>query len=165
MGLSKGLEQAMNDQVTKEFQAAYLYLAMAAWCEERNFEGFGKWMRIQAREESSHAMRLFEFVLDRGGHIALGPLTQPKTAWKTPLAVFDAAAKHESAVSASIRSIYERAGKEKDHSCQIMLQWFITEQVEEEKTSTAIVERLRLVGDNPAALMMLDSQLGARTGE
>lgn len=164
MGLSKGLEKAINDQVTKEFQAAYLYLAMAAWCEERNFDGFGNWMKAQAREEATHAMKLFEFVLDRGGSVALGPLSQPKTTWKTPLGVFEAAAKHEAAVSASIRAIYEQAGKEKDHSCQIMLQWFITEQVEEEKTSTSLVERLRLVGDNPAALMMLDSQLGARTG-
>lgn len=165
MGLSKGLERAMNEQITKEFQAAYLYLAMAAWCEERNFDGFGKWMRIQAREEATHAMRIFEFVLDRGGKVGLGTVAEPKASWKNALAVFEAAAKHEQAVSASIRAIYEQAGKEKDYSSQIMLEWFITEQVEEEKTSTGIVEKLRLVGDNPAALMMLDSQLGARTGE
>jgi ferritin len=165
MRLDKKLEQAMNEQVTKEFQAAYLYLAMAAWCEERNFDGFARWMRVQAKEETSHALKIFDFVLDRGGSVALGAIAEPKATWKTPLAVFEAAAKHEAAVSASILSIYETAGKAKDYSSQIMLEWFITEQVEEEKTSTTIVEHLRRAGDSSAALMMLDRQLGERGGE
>jgi ferritin len=122
-------------------------------------------MRIQAKEETTHAMKIFDFVLDRGGSVSLGAVPQPKASWKTPLAVFEAAAKHEAAVSTSIVGIYERAGKEKDHSSQIMLQWFVTEQVEEEKTSTAIVERLRLAANNPAALMLLDHDLGSRTAE
>jgi ferritin len=122
-------------------------------------------MRIQADEERAHAMRIYDFVLDRGGHITLGPVQEPPTKWKTPFEVFNDAKKHEQLVSGSINELYTRALAEKDYPSQVMLQWFISEQVEEEKTSTAIVERIRLVGDEPSGLLILDNQLGQRTGE
>jgi ferritin len=161
--MSAALQRAMNDQIQKEFYAHYLYLAMSAWFEERNFEGFAKWMRIQADEERNHAMRIFDFVLDRGGKVRLEGIPEPGTKWKTALEVFDAARKHEAMVSGSINELYARATSEKDYASQVMLQWFITEQVEEEKTSTSLAERLRLVGDSATGLIILDRQLGERT--
>ena len=164
MKLSATLQKSLNDQVRKEFHASYLYLAMSAWFAERTLDGFAAWMRAQAREESNHAMRIFDYILDRGGSVVLQAIDQPKPAWKSPLAVFEAAFAHEARVSASIKSLYEQAVKEKDHATGVMLQWFLTEQVEEEKTSSAIVERLRLVGDSASGLLMLDRQLGERGG-
>jgi ferritin len=161
--MSAALQRAMNDQIQKEFYAHYLYLAMSAWFEERNFEGFAKWMRIQADEERTHAMRIFDFVLDRGGKVRLEAIPEPGTKWKTALEVFDDARKHELMVSGSINDLYARATSEKDYATQVMLQWFITEQVEEEKTSTSLAERLRLVGDSATGLIILDRQLGERT--
>jgi len=163
MPMSAALQRAMNDQIQKEFYAHYLYLAMSAWFEERNFEGFAKWMRIQADEERTHAMRIFDFVLDRGGKVRLEAIPEPGTKWKTALEVFDDARKHELMVSGSINDLYARATSEKDYATQVMLQWFITEQVEEEKTSTSLAERLRLVGDSATGLIILDRQLGERT--
>lgn len=164
MPMSPALQKAMNEQIRKEFFASYLYLAMGAWFGERNFEGFAKWMRIQADEERGHAMRIYDFVLDRGGRVTLTEIPEPGAKWKSALEVFDAARKHEQMVSASINALYARAVSEKDYPSQVMLQWFINEQVEEEKTSTAIAERLRLVGDSAAGLLILDRGLGERTG-
>src|SRR6188474_2189300 len=163
MPMSAALQRAMNDQVQKEFYAHYLYLAMSAWFEERNFEGFAKWMRIQADEERTHAMRIFDFVLDRGGKVRLEAIPEPGAKWKTALEVFDDARKHEAMVSGSINDLYARATSEKDYASQVMLQWFITEQVEEEKTSTSLAERLRLVGESATGLIILDRQFGERT--
>ena len=163
MPMSAALQRAMNDQIQKEFYAHYLYLAMSAWFEERNFEGFAKWMRIQADEERTHAMRIFDFVLDRGGKVRLEAIPEPGTKWKTALEVFDDARKHEAMVSGSINDLYARATSEKDYASQVMLQWFITEQVEEEKTSTSLAERLRLVGESATGLIILDRQFGERT--
>lgn len=165
MPMSAALQKAMNDQIRKEFSASYLYLAMAAWCAERNFDGFAKWMRIQADEERSHAMRIYDFLLDRGGHVALGEVAEPAVKWKTVFEVFDAARRHEQMVSSSINALYARGVQEKDYPSQIMLQWFINEQVEEEKTSTAVVERLRLVGESVPGLLLLDRQMGERSRE
>jgi len=164
MQLSSAMQKTLNEQVGKEFNAAHLYLAMSAWFAERNLDGFASWMLAQSREEQGHAMKLFDYILDRGGSVQLQAVAQPKAGWKTPLQVFEAAAAHEAVVSASIVAIYEQAGKARDHATQVMLQWFLTEQVEEEKTSTALVERLRLVGDSPSGLLMLDRQLGERGG-
>ena len=163
MPMSTALQRAMNDQIQKEFYAHYLYLAMSAWFDERNFEGFANWMRIQADEERTHAMRIFDFVLDRGGKVRLEGIPEPGAKWKSALEVFDDARKHELMVSGSINDLYARATAEKDYATQVMLQWFITEQVEEEKTSTALAERLRLVGDSATGLLILDRQLGERT--
>jgi ferritin len=163
MALSTAMQKALNDQIRKEFDAAYLYLAMSAWLAERNFDGMARWMRHQADEERTHAMKLFDWVLDRGGSVRLGAMDEPATRWKTVVDVFLEAQKHERAVSKSIHGLYVRAGGEKDFATQTMLQWFLTEQVEEEKTSTAIVERLQMVGDSVAGLLLIDRELGQRS--
>jgi len=120
-------------------------------------------MRIQADEERGHAMRLYDFVLDRGGRVTLEAIPEPAAKWKSEFEVFEAARKHEQMVSTSINALYTRATSEKDYAALVMLQWFITEQVEEEKTSTALAERLRRVGDSATGLIILDRQLGERT--
>ena len=162
MKLSKKLQAAMNEQVRREFGAYYLYLAMAAWFGQRNFDGFSRWMRVQAQEEASHAMKFFDYINDRSGEITLESLDKPRASWKTVLAVFEAAKAHEAQVSAGISRLYELALAEKDYAYQAMLQWFITEQVEEEKTSTHIVETLRIIGDSTSGLLLYDRELGAR---
>lgn len=152
----------MNEQMRHEFGAYYLYLAMSAWFARRNFNGFASWMRMQAREEESHAMKFFEYIDDRGGEVVLEALPKPKADWKNVLAVFEAAKGHEAKVSTGIHQLYALALAEKDYASQAMLQWFITEQVEEEKMSSQIVDTLRIIGDNSSGLLMYDRELGGR---
>jgi ferritin len=159
------MQKAINDQIRKEFASEYVYLAMSGWFAQRTLDGFANWMRVQAGEEHSHAIKLFDYLLDRGGDVVLQPIDAPKVKWKTPLDVFEAARAHESMVSASISDLYARAVQERDYPTQAMLQWFLTEQVEEEKTSGAIVERVKMAGDNSSALLMLDRELGERGPE
>lgn len=162
MQLSATMQAAMNDQLRKELNAYYLYLSMAAWLGHRNYTGFASWMRAQALEEQAHAMKIFDFIEDRGGRVVLGALDEPTPEFASPLAAFEAAQAHEAKVSTSILALYELAMKEKDYASQVMLQWFITEQVEEEKTSTQIVETLRMIGENANGLYMYDQELGRR---
>jgi ferritin len=165
MQLSKPVQDAMNDQIQKELASAYLYLAMAAYFAESTLNGFAHWMRVQGREEMGHALKFFDYVHDRNGHVELAAVEKPLAKWTSPLAAFEAARKHEEKVSASIRAIYDLAVKEKDYASQALLQWFIVEQVEEEKTGREIVDTLKLIGDNRAGLFMYDKELGRRTGE
>lgn len=162
MKLSPKVQAAMNEQMRREFVAYYLYLAMSAWFARRNFGGFAAWMRAQAREEETHALKFFDYIDDRGGEISLEGLDKPKADWKTVLAVFQGAKEHEAKVSTGIHKLYELALAEKDYASQAMLQWFITEQVEEEKTSTEIVDTIRIIGDNSSGLLMYDRELGSR---
>ena len=162
MKLNKKIQAAMNEQMRREFGAYYLYLAMAAWFGQHNFDGFSRWMRAQAQEEANHAMKFFDYIIDRSGVVALEALDQPKADWKRVLAVFDAAKAHEAQVSEGINRLYALALAEKDYASQAMLQWFITEQVEEEKTSTHIVETLRIIGDSASGLLFYDRELGTR---
>lgn len=153
----------VNHQIAHEFHAAYTYLAMAAHFEAENFEGFAKWMRMQAKEETGHAMRLFEYLVERGERIDLNEIEQPGREFGTPLEAFRAALKHEQKVTGQINAIYEAAVEAGDYPTQIMLQWFIQEQVEEESSTGTAVERLEMAGDNRAALLMLDAQFGSRS--
>ncbi|HLG05081.1 MAG TPA: ferritin [Gemmatimonadales bacterium] len=162
MRLSKKIQAAMNEQMCREFGAYYLYLAMAAWFGQRNFDGFSRWMRAQAQEEAGHAMKLFDYIIDRSGVINLDTIERPKADWKSVLAVFEAARAHEARVSDGINGVYELAVAQKDYASQAMLQWFVTEQVEEEKTSTHIVETLRIIGDSASGLLFYDRELGTR---
>ena len=162
MRLSRKVQSAMNEQMRREFGAYYLYLAMAAWFSERNFDGFSRWMRAQAQEEANHAMKFFDYVIDRAGQITLEAIDKPRANWKTVLAVFEEAKAHEARVSEGIHRLYELTLAEKDYASQAMLQWFITEQVEEEKTSTHIVETLRIIGDSASGLLLYDRELGGR---
>jgi ferritin len=162
---AKGVEAAINDQITMEFQAAHLYLSMSAWLEEKNFPGFAKWMRIQSDEERGHAMRLYNYLIESGGRVRLEGLEAPPSDFEGPMAIMQASLAHEKKVTASIRKIYELAEKEKDYAAQLMLQWFIKEQVEEEKHAQDVVARLKMAGDSSAALLFIDSQLGSRGPE
>ncbi|HMV31871.1 MAG: ferritin [Gemmatimonadales bacterium] len=160
---SKGLQQAMNDQIRKEFESAYIYLSMAAWMEDQNLPGFAAWLRLQAREESTHAMKIFDHLIDRGCRVELQPLAGPPTDFKSSLHVFQEVKKHEEKVTKSINDLYGLALDDRDYASQVFIQWFITEQVEEEKNSSQVLESVRRVGDNQAALVMLDRELGSRT--
>jgi ferritin len=162
MQIGKTVQGAMNDQIHKELESAYLYLGMSAYFTGINHPGAASWMRIQAREEAGHAMKFTDFVEDRGGTITYRALAAPPATFNSPLAAFEAAAEHEAVVSASISALHELAAREKDFATQALLQWFITEQVEEEKTSRQIVDTLRLIGSNTSGLYMFDRELGRR---
>lgn len=163
--LNPTVQQALNDQVQKELHSAYIYLSMAAYFEAENLAGAASWMRQQASEEQAHAMKIFDFIIDRGGRAALQAIDAPPADFASPLAVFQASYAHEQKVTKSIHDLYALAVKEGDYPTQVMLQWFIDEQVEEEKNASAIMAQLQMVGDSPAALLMIDRQLAARSGD
>ena len=160
--IGKAMQDAMNEQINREFFSSYLYLSMAAYFEVRNLTGFGHWMRLQAEEERGHAMKFYNFILDSGGQVRLKGIDAPATEWKSNLEVAEQVAEHESRVTASIHNLYEIALKEKDYASQIMLQWFISEQVEEEKNAAELVAKLRLIEERGTAVLMLDHRLSKR---
>ena len=162
--MDKSIQKAINKQIGLELYSAYVYLAMSAHFAEQNFDGFAGWMRGQASEEQEHAMRLFDYLLERGAHVELGAVNAPPKEFGTPLEIYEEALGHEREVTKSIHAIYELAREKKDYATEIALQWFITEQVEEEATAEAAVEQLRLADDNASALLMLDRQFGQREG-
>lgn len=162
---SSAMEKAINDQIQKELYSAYVYLSMAAYFEANNLTGAASWMRLQHQEEQLHAMKFFDFIHDRGGRVVLQAIQQPPTDFASPLAVFEAALAHEQKVSKSIHDLYALAIGENDYPTQAMLQWFINEQVEEERNASAIVAQLKMIGDSPAGLFMIDQQLGARQAQ
>jgi ferritin len=159
------MQDAMNEQINKEFFSSYLYLSMAAYFEDKNLMGFAHWMRLQADEEREHAMKFYNFILDRGGRVLLKAIDAPATEWKSNLEVAEQVAEHEAKVTASINGLYELAFQEKDYPAQAMLQWFITEQVEEEKNAAELVAKLRLIEERGTAVLMLDHRLSKRSGE
>jgi ferritin len=159
------MQDAINDQINKELYSAYLYLSMAAYFEDNNLPGFAHWMRVQEAEEREHAMKFYDFLLERGGRVLLKAIDAPKTEWKSTLEVAEEVAAHEAKVTASIYALYETALKEKDYPAQVMLQWFITEQAEEEKNAAEIVANLKLIEKGGTAVFVLDHQLGKRGGD
>ncbi len=163
--LTKAVQDALNEQIQKEFYSAYLYLAMSAYCESSSLPGSAKWMRVQAQEETGHGLRIFDFLNDRGARALLRPIAQPPAEFASLLDAFQQALAHEREVTKSIHRLYELAAQENDYATQTMLQWFITEQVEEEKSASLIVEQLKLIGESKASLIMLDHQLGKRGAE
>lgn len=163
--IGKAMQDAMNEQINKELFSSYLYLSMAAWFEDRNLPGFTNWMRIQADEEREHAMKFYDFVLERGGRVFLKAIDAPKTDWSSALEVAEEVAAHEGKVTTSIYSLYELAQKEKDYPAQVMLQWFIAEQVEEENNAAELVANLKLIEERGTAVLMLDHRLSKRKGE
>jgi ferritin len=161
--LKKKLEKALNDQLNAEFYSAYLYLSMSAYFQSINLGGFASWMRVQAQEELTHAMKFHDFIGNRGGRIVLKEVASPPSDWKSPLAAFESAYKHEQKVTGLINSLVDLATTEKDHATTIFLQWFVTEQVEEEDSANGVVQKIRLTGDAPGGLFMLDRELAQRT--
>ncbi|MDL1911714.1 ferritin [Chloroflexi bacterium CFX6] len=162
--IGKTMQDAMNEQINKELFSSYLYLSMAAYFEAKNLPGFAHWMRMQADEEREHAMKFYDFILDCGGRVELKAIEAPKTDWNSNLEVAQEVAAHEAKVTASINALYELALKEKDYPAQVMLQWFIAEQVEEEKSAAEIVADLKLIEERGTAVLMLDHRLGKRKG-
>jgi ferritin len=158
--LTKKLQDAINDQIAYEFYSAYLYLAMAAHFESQNLRGFATWMRTKFSEEQVHALKFFDYVNDRGGKVVLHAIAQPKASWKNNLDAFEESLQHEQAVTTRIHKLYELALAEKDYATQALLQWFITEQVEEEKTVSDVIEQLKLIDARGTAVLMLDHRLG-----
>jgi len=160
--LSKKLEGAVNEQIKNELYSAYLYLAMAAHCEHKNFKGFANWLKIQAKEEVAHAMRLYDFVNDRGGKVVLSAIDQPPAEYQSLTEIFEKVLNHEKGVTTKINHLYELAKEENDYPLQVHLQWFIDEQVEEEKNPAEILAMLQLIGESGSGIMMLDYELGER---
>ncbi|MGL5207286.1 MAG: ferritin [Acidaminococcaceae bacterium] len=161
--MNKKMQAAINDQIQKEFYSAYLYLAMSAYCAGNNLPGFAKWLEIQHKEETEHGMKLLGHLLERGAKVELGKIEAPPAEFGSPKALFEEVLKHEQFVTASINKLYETAVAEKDYPAQVMLQWFISEQVEEESNATAILDSLKMVGDKGAPLMYIDKELGKRS--
>jgi ferritin len=163
MMINKPVQDAINEQIKHELYSAYLYLSMAAYFESVNLSGFTNWMKVQASEEQGHAMKFFDYVFERGGRVQLKAIEQPPVEWKSPMDAFAQVLEHEQKVTALIHSLYALALKESDYASQIMLQWFITEQVEEEKNASDIVEMLKMIGAHDTAILMLDHDLGKRS--
>jgi ferritin len=155
--------EAINRQINSELSASYSYLAMSAYCECQKFTGAARWLRLQSQEENMHAMKLFDFVLARDRSVELLAIERPKSDFKSVAEVFERALEQEQEVSRQIDALYEIAFTEKAFSAVAELQWFLTEQVEEEKTAREIVAKFKLVGNDPASLLDLDRELGART--
>ena len=155
--------EAINRQINSELSASYSYLAMSAFCERQKFTGAARWLRMQSAEEQMHAMKLFDFVLARDADVELQAIERPRVAFNTVADVFERALEQEQEVSRQIDSLYETAFTEKAYAAVAELQWFLTEQVEEEKTAREIVARFKMVGNDAASLLDLDRELGART--
>jgi len=160
--LNKELHEGINDQINKEMASAYLYLSMAAYLEGNNLSGSAHWMRKQAEEEMEHAMKMFDYMFDRGNQVTLLAIDTPPAEFSSPLDVFEQVLAHERKVTGLIHSLYALSIEHKDYAAQTFLQWFVNEQVEEERNADGIVQKLRMVGDKGHALLMIDRELGAR---
>lgn len=160
--INKNVEAAINEQIKNEFHSAFVYLSMCAQCEAINLPGFASWLRLQYEEESAHALRLFDFLNDRGGRVELKAIEQPPIEFSSPLQLFENVLAHEQKVTKMIHDLYALSVKENDYPTQVEMQWFITEQVEEEKNAGDIVEQIKLAGDNNTGLLILDRELGNR---
>ncbi|MBL7016432.1 MAG: ferritin [Kiritimatiellales bacterium] len=160
--ITKKMETALNGQINKEFYSAYLYLAMSAYCNKLGMPGAEHWFRMQYDEEVMHMTKMFDYVMQHGGSAHLMQIDEPPQEFGSVLEVFEESLKHEQFVTKSINELLDVAVEEKDHASQVFLQWYITEQVEEESNVGEIVDRLKLAGDNGGALMMIDDKLAAR---
>ncbi|GAB4563238.1 MAG: ferritin [Anaerolineae bacterium] len=160
--LSERLQKAMNDQVKNELYSAYLYLSMATYFHAENLPGMAHWMEAQAQEEVEHAMKFYGYLYDRNARVVLQAIEQPPSDFGSPLGAFKQALEHEQKVTAMINNLYAMAVEDKDYASQSFLQWFIDEQVEEEKSATDIIAQLEMIGDNKVGLIMLDRQLAQR---
>jgi len=160
--MKQALQDMMNDQIKHELYSAYLYLSMSSYCESINMPGAAHWMRLQAQEEVAHGIKFFDFIIDRGGQVTLQAIDQPPTEFASLLDIFEKALAHEKHVTSLINSIYDVAMREQDYAAQALLQWFVTEQVEEEKNADDVVQTLKMVEGQPAGLFIVDRELGTR---
>lgn len=156
------MQGAMNEQINAELYSSYLYLAMSSYCSSVNLVGMATWMRAQVQEELFHAIKMYDFVGERGGRAIMGAIAQPPAEWDSALAVFENVLAHEQKVTGLINNLLDLAMAERDHATSIFLQWFVTEQVEEEANATGIVRKLKMIGHDASSLFALDQELGQR---
>lgn len=160
--MNSTVEKALNEQINAEMYSAYLYLSMSAWSDSKGMKGVSHWFRIQYQEEMMHAIKIFDFINDRGGTPVLEAIAAPPAEWKGIVDVFESVFKHEQAVTSSVNSLYNLAHTENDHASSTFLQWFVTEQVEEEANVKDILDQLRLAGGDGPGLFMIDRELATR---
>ncbi len=160
--LSKKMEKALNEQINKEMYSAYLYMSMSAHSTNIGLSGFANWFMVQYHEEMEHAMKIYDYVHEQGGKVKLMAIDEPLSAFKGPMDMFQKTLKHEQFITKSINDLMDLAIKEKDHATQIFLQWFVTEQIEEEGNDNEIIDKLKLAGDKGNGLFMIDKELEAR---
>lgn len=162
MKINKVMEQALNEQITAEFGAAYAYLAMSAWFESQNMPGCAHWLKKQSAEENEHALKLIGYLLRRGGAVMLGAIEKPTHEWESPTAAFDDVYKREKTVTEKIYALADLARAEGDYATLSLIMWFADEQVEEENSSLSILDKLRKLGESPISLAMIDKELAGR---
>ena len=160
--INKKVEDALNGQLNAEYYSSYLYLSMAAYFESIDLPGFANWMRIQTQEEMFHALKFYDYIIERGGRVILRAIEAPPSEWKSPWDVFEATLKHEQKVPGLINDLVFLARDERDNAAEIYLQWFVNEQVEEEDNVNKILGQLKLIKDSPQAMFMLDKELAQR---
>jgi ferritin len=162
--LKPEIQTLLNKQINVELQSAYIYLSMSTYFEAQNLSGMAHWMRQQWQEEVGHAMKIYKYIIERGGDVKLGAIDEPKAEWKSALDAFETAYAHEQFVTGTISDLVDASIKENDHATTSFLRWFVDEQVEEEAQSLDIVDTLKMVGDAPMGVFMLDRQLAQRGG-
>ena len=161
--LSEKMENAINGQLNAEMYSGYMYLSMNAYFKSINLDGFANWMHYQAQEELAHAMKFYDFIISRGGRVKLAEVDAPPNTWDSPLAIFEATLEHEQKVTGLINDLVELSLEEHDHASNIFLQWFVSEQVEEEENVGGVLEQLKLMGEAKGGLFMMDRELAKRS--
>ncbi len=160
--IGKKMQEALNQHINAEMYSSYLYLAMSAYFESLNLDGFASWMRVQSQEEALHYNKFFDYVNERGGRVLLDAIEKPPAQWSSPLDAFRATYEHEQMVSDLIDKLVEVAIEERDRATESFLKWFVDEQVEEEATVDRMVKMLEMSGESPVAMLMLDREMAAR---
>lgn len=160
--LSEKMNNELNKQINAEMFSSYLYLSMSGWFESKGLSGFANWLRVQAKEETFHGEKIYDYVYERDGRVILEAIDKPESQWESPLQIFEEALNHEEKVSAMINDLVDIAITEKDHATNNFLQWFVAEQVEEEASAGAVIDKLKLIGNESAGLFALDLEMGKR---
>ncbi|MCF7861468.1 ferritin [Candidatus Woesearchaeota archaeon] len=163
MVLSENMLKALNKQINAEMWSSYIYMSMAAYFDSTGLKGFANWMKVQAKEELMHAEKFYNHVNEMGGIVNFSAIEAPSNDWSSPLEVFEETYKHEQLVTKMIHNLVDISIEEKDHSTNSMLRWFVDEQVEEESSADEIVQKLKLIKENPSGLFMMDQELATRT--
>jgi len=163
--IKDNIQEAINNQINAELFSAYLYKSMSAYLQSENLTGMAAWMDLQAQEEIQHAMKFYDYLVERGGRVKLLAIDEPQYEWGSPLEIFEASYKHEQYITERINNLVDLSMQEKDHATGIMLQWFVSEQVEEEAGVDEIVQKIKMISDSKHGMYMLDKELGGRQSE
>jgi len=163
--MSSKIQEALNKQLNAEFFSSYFYLSMSAYFEAKDLQGFAKWFRLQANEEYEHAMKIYDYIYQIGGEVKLDKIEEPKTEWDSFLEVFRDTFEHEQRITKSINNLLDLSISVKDHATVNFLQWFVSEQVEEEATAQQNVKKMDMIGDSKSGLFMLNRELGSRVNQ